>query len=122
MARVIRDDPSLSSVRLVLLSSTPLSAEEAARAGSVVPLTKPASLSQLHDALVRAIGAPAREGASHPSEPPVRVALVEDRERCLAARMDDYVPKPVKRAELERVLARWLPEGATTCLEPDFDE
>ena len=209
LARVIRDDPSLSSVRLVVLTSTPVSAEDAARSGSLVRLTKPARLSQLYDALVRAMGAPTREGATHPTEPvaqtagskgrllivednainqvvakglvanlgygsdvagngmealealdrrsydavlmdcqmpemdgfqataeirrreaggaPVPIiamtagALVEDRERCLASGMDDYLPKPVKRADLERALARWLSGGATTALESESD-
>lgn len=34
-------------------------------------------------------------------------ALAEDRQRCLAAGMDDYVSKPVAPDELERVLTRW---------------
>ena len=69
LARVIRDDPSLSLVRLVVLTSTPVSAEEAARAGSLVRLPKPARLSQLYDALVRSVSAPTSKGTSHPSEP-----------------------------------------------------
>ena len=36
-------------------------------------------------------------------------ALVEDRKRCLDAGMDDYVVKPVRTSELERVLTRWVP-------------
>ena len=36
-------------------------------------------------------------------------ALAEDRERCLAAGMDDYLAKPVTRADLERMLTQWLP-------------
>ena len=36
-------------------------------------------------------------------------AFTEDRQRCLDAGMDDYVAKPITIAELEQVLARWLP-------------
>ena len=35
-------------------------------------------------------------------------AMVGDRERCIAAGMDDYVRKPFTREDLEAVLRRWL--------------
>jgi CheY-like chemotaxis protein/signal transduction histidine kinase/HPt (histidine-containing phosphotransfer) domain-containing protein len=47
------------------------------------------------------------------------VALTADlmqnnRERCLQAGMDDYLPKPFTQEQLQLVVARWLPGGAVT--------
>jgi PAS domain S-box-containing protein len=43
-------------------------------------------------------------------------AMVGDREKCLAADMDDYISKPLTLKELEEVLERWTPQRAK---EPD---
>ncbi|MEY2399697.1 MAG: hypothetical protein QOJ00_2871, partial [Actinomycetota bacterium] len=36
-------------------------------------------------------------------------SMTTDRTKCLNAGMDDYISKPVRPAELQAVLARWLP-------------
>ena len=39
-------------------------------------------------------------------------AFAGDRERCLAAGMDDYLSKPLRSEDLDPVLERWLPPAA----------
>jgi CheY-like chemotaxis protein len=39
-------------------------------------------------------------------------AMNRDRERCLDAGMDDFVPKPYSAADFERALRRWCPPQA----------
>ena len=40
-------------------------------------------------------------------------ALLEMRERCLRVGMQDYISKPIDPAQLNRMLARWLPAAGT---------
>jgi two-component system, sensor histidine kinase len=37
-------------------------------------------------------------------------AMVGDRERCVAAGMNDFIPKPVRQEDLRACLERWLPK------------
>ncbi len=50
-----------------------------------------------------------RAGAHTPIVAVTADASGRDRERCLASGMDDHVSKPVRSADLRRILERWVP-------------
>ncbi len=41
-------------------------------------------------------------------------AMTGDRERCLAAGMDDYISKPFTQEQIAKILTKWLPKSAQT--------
>ncbi|WP_345772396.1 response regulator [Azospirillum baldaniorum] len=62
-------------------------------------------------AATRAIRAMTGSRAAVPIIAVTAHGFAEDRDRCVVAGMNDYVPKPVRRPELLAALKRWLEPG-----------
>ncbi|MNY08645.1 Signal transduction histidine-protein kinase BarA [compost metagenome] len=62
-----------------------------------------------------------RQGGHHPELPIIALtanALPDERERCRAAGMNDYLAKPFRREELDALLERWLPASRAPSATP----
>jgi PAS domain S-box-containing protein len=66
----------------------------------------------------------AEKGSRVPIVAMTALSLTGDRERCVAAGMNDYLSKPISIEALEAVISRWLPasEAASTIAAPAPDE
>jgi PAS domain S-box-containing protein len=107
LAKAIKEDPNLSSTRLVLLTSMGMlgDAKQARRAGISVYLTKPVKQSLLYDAIATTMGTP--EGAEQEQKPPVtrhtiKEAKARSRARVLVAE-DNAVNQKVAVMMLEKL-------------------
>ncbi|MCD6581286.1 MAG: response regulator [Desulfuromusa sp.] len=49
-------------------------------------------------------------------------ALSGDREKCLAAGMDDYISKPFGQDQIAEILTRWLPDNLQIVVEPPQEQ
>jgi signal transduction histidine kinase/CheY-like chemotaxis protein/HPt (histidine-containing phosphotransfer) domain-containing protein len=49
-------------------------------------------------------------------------AMSGDRERCIAAGMNDYLAKPVKPQQLQQMLEKWLTSAEASAEEPDAEQ
>ena len=109
------DNPVNQTLALLLLKKLGCHVDVAAEGAAAVSLAEANS----YDLILMDCQMPKMDGfaataaiRARSSQPPIIAltanALLGDRERCLAAGMDDYLSKPLHFAQLERVLATWL--------------
>ncbi|MBL8484170.1 MAG: response regulator, partial [Rhodocyclaceae bacterium] len=112
---VAEDDPVNQEVALELLDMMGLSADIAGSGTEAVDMAS----ARTYDIILMDMQMPEMDGlaatrairgggAKVPILAMTANAFDEDRERCFAAGMDDFIPKPVDPAQLGRTLLKWL--------------
>jgi signal transduction histidine kinase/ActR/RegA family two-component response regulator len=119
---VAEDNPVNQRVAVILLGKIGYSAEVAANGAEALQLVQ----QQSYDIILMDCQMPVMDGfeataairkiqSSSLRTPIIAVtanALAGQREKCIAAGMDDYLPKPINKEILEATIARWLPSSA----------
>ena len=119
------DNPVNQTLALLLLKKLGCHVDLAAEGAAAVSLAEANS----YDLILMDCQMPKMDGftataairARSPQPPIIALtanALLGDRERCLAAGMDDYLSKPLHFVQLERVLATWLKPSALETATP----
>jgi two-component system sensor histidine kinase/response regulator len=116
---VAEDNPVNSRVALLLLERLGYAADLAANGREVLELLQRGSYGLiLMDCQMPAMDGYEATAAIRRQEGGLRRipivamtanAMAGDRERCIAAGMDDYLSKPIERAKLAEILAKWVP-------------
>ncbi len=126
---VAEDNPVNQRVAVILLTKLGYSADIASHGAEALELLQ----KNPYDVVLMDCQMPVMDGfeataairklGTHAAIPIVAVtanALAGQREKCLAAGMDDYLSKPINRAVLETTIQRWLPSHGrgSSSLEP----
>ncbi|HQO28945.1 MAG TPA: ATP-binding protein, partial [Accumulibacter sp.] len=133
---VAEDNPVNQAVAVAMLESLGLSCEVAANGLQAVARVEEETFALIlmdcqmpeMDGFAATAAIRAKQRASQMQEKVPIIALTAnvvagDRERCLAAGMDDYLGKPFRRDQLAAILARWLsPDKAPTAPVVQADE
>jgi CheY-like chemotaxis protein/HPt (histidine-containing phosphotransfer) domain-containing protein len=120
---VVEDNPANQQVALAVLEKFGCRADAVANGKEAVEILRQVpydlvlmdcQMPEMNGYEASAMIRDSNSGVCHPDVPIVALtahAMTGDRERCLAAGMNDYIAKPIEPATLRAALDKWLPRG-----------